>query len=752
MRCFVDEDITNPETKLALSEKLLTLFQGKKAKHYLFLHDWVFGFLGSKSLRFGRDKKREIHDIFSSIISLEKEIAVSLVREKTYTEIPIGRLLHSLPFEYPDHSENFYRFDRGLWFQVDSSRFELIKKILRDFKIPQKDLKLPGYCIKDTMGETRKEYKELVYNQRAVKYLNTLPNHQAFLIDRLNIRLNKGPDHIFEFGDIFLIKDKKYYIIHVKRVGAGLSHHREQVERSAEYLASNLIKNHQDLFLRAAVADFYREFDMKLDIKTQNKYFFNTDACIKDLLKTSKMISQNHSEKKLCCFKNHIKALMSKNQALEPLFEKHLNEFCVALDTLYNALLAKKININEEEEGKTTYITDFLNGLKSGLEGSDALFLNGVLNIKNQKKVVFVLAVIDERAVDKYISSQTKEFFIDKKWEKKDQKKWEKKYKSQLSKDQKAQENHCLNNSDHPLFKNQDLWGLDRTRMLVQKHGFGFQILVTNEQLTENYDAFGKIKSEDNEDNENEDEIESSTDPLSSFLLNVKTDKKRENYKKIIDDLKKNENKGITTTEASDLLSLKSIGSYLTDLEKEGILRKERRHGRGCKYFLEKEIKKEDDSSQTETKTCSSSTDSSHKQSKKEKNFSENFFNKVPFLKEKIDSSIPQKIRYKEREDTALGLYSEYITCPTTGDGDCFFHSIFTEANESNEDVSIKSAQMREAFWNAIKLDEKFSRHFVPLVYEKYQKLWMKDKKNKIPYHIQQIFKDNDEYDLVRNV
>lgn len=47
--------------------------------------------------------------------------------------------------------------------------------------------------------------------------------------------------------------------------------------------------------------------------------------------------------------------------------------------------------------------------------------------------------------------------------------------------------------NQNPVFKNQDLWGLDRTRTVVQKYGFTFNLVIINEDEAAKWDAFGAI-------------------------------------------------------------------------------------------------------------------------------------------------------------------------------------------------------------------------------------------------------------------
>lgn len=549
LKCFVDSNITDTQIQQRMSQKLFEILKAPESKHYILLHNWIFGFLGSKSLRFGELEKAEIYDIFSSIVNFEHNVKVKTVKGKKSSEVPIKRLLYSLPIEDPKNAGHFYRFDRDLWFEVDASRFDSIKKILRTFKIPKENLGIPGYCIDDTMGETRKDYKEFRYNKRAVDSLNMIESQKAFLIDRINVGLGKQ-GHIFEFGDIFLIKDDQYYIIHVKRADAGsLSHHREQVERSAEFLATNLIKEDNHLFLKAAIKDLYRENEIE-----QEPFIHENDE----------QLIENYSEEFYNIFMSELIKIINKeeNKNLKSFFDKNPSRFCDAVNALFQCAINR--NIESYDKDTIVYMTNFLNKVKDSFEVSTEFFSKGVLKKGIQKRITFVLAVLDDRGVEKFIENESKKHLSIKRELKESSKKdiLLRLDPAQLKKEDIYPDNHS------PLFKNQDLWGLDRSRMLIQKHGFKFSLIVTNESQNDNWDAFGQINPDSTDDYiENE---ASSNNILDSFYRGT-TSIRKPNYEKIVNYLKENPDKSITNKEAGKLIDI-NIGSYIKDLVRAGIL------------------------------------------------------------------------------------------------------------------------------------------------------------------------------------
>jgi hypothetical protein len=159
LQCFVDDEIREERLISTLSNQLLTLIRSEEAKYNLFLHDWIWSFFDTKVLRFGETGTTQIHDHFNSVETLQSPIKISSLKGNHSSHEPIGRLLFSLPIE---HEDRFYRYDRGMWFYVDASRFEAIKKVMRSFKRASSELGLPEYCLDDLMGD-RKDYAELRY-------------------------------------------------------------------------------------------------------------------------------------------------------------------------------------------------------------------------------------------------------------------------------------------------------------------------------------------------------------------------------------------------------------------------------------------------------------------------------------------------------------------------------------------------------------------------------------------------------------
>lgn len=579
LKCFVDDEVREDGLIRTLSKQLLILIRTKEAKYSLFLHDWIWSLFDTKTLRFGEEKKSsEIFDHLSSIETLNSTIKVSTLKGDHSSNEPVGKLFYSLPLEHKDH---FYRYDRGAWFHVDASRFNAIKTVMRSFKRSSQDLGLPEYCLDDLMGD-RKNYAELCYNKKAVAHLNSL-GHRAFLIDRLNIPLENGRGHIFEFGDIFLIKNGKYFIIHVKRADASdLSHLREQVERSADYLVSTLNRKiNSSFFLEASIKDLLHKHDLELPKNYEGPFQKmlrgrHQNNRRLEILLDQPILVVNQEQ----AFKRLMRRILDETKSTD-LFNQHIDAFCEALDILWLCVQVGKINLDQNK----SEIRSFIKRARLAIEGGTAIFSNGLLKKSEQKKITFVLAVVDDRGVKRFVDTEIKK--EDKRLERSQAKKA---VLDRFRNDDKRLSIVGENDKTTPLFKNQDLWGLDRTRMTVQRQGFHFSLVVTNENADETWDAFGS-KGETAEIKEEICEVKAEEslgiEPIEILFPKGTHDKVKNKCNKIVSHMRKYPNKKYTKKEIEDNKDLQT-GSAKTALDKLVELKviTEEKHGRSYQYSL----------------------------------------------------------------------------------------------------------------------------------------------------------------------
>jgi len=287
---------------LFVDKKLWASGGGKKSR---------FGLSKSKSPLDALLKKREQIDTFYSPEIPLSELKIEVFSKKSdsgFKEVELLPYLSSNPIECQN---NFYRLERGKWFGVKTSRFESIIQILRQRKISKDFLRLPAYDVEDIKSLSGVEYKESIYNKKAVRSLSK----NALLLDRKNICLDKNSKNIFEFGDILLVKDRMVYIIHVKRANAGqLSHLREQVERTGDYLATELNKRSTaDFFFNIIFENFEKKAK---SIKTKGRIFQSLEFASK----------QKEEEKKENDVFSEILLLSTsgriRNQNFKPLVQK----------------------------------------------------------------------------------------------------------------------------------------------------------------------------------------------------------------------------------------------------------------------------------------------------------------------------------------------------------------------------------------------------------------------------------------------
>lgn len=430
-------------------------------------------------------------------------------------EEPLGRIIYTLPLE--NGEENFYRFDRGLWFKVSSSRFGPIIRKMRtpEIKGSQSTILYPEYTLDDAKGDGSGKdlYQEARYNQRLVAEQE--PN-TAILLDRLNIFLG-GLGNKFEFGDMLLFGEKgQIYIVHVKRREAGdIDHHRAQVERCAEYLSTELSKkNAANLLLQGHVHGLYEEHEISsTKVKNQGKrlthgdYFKKTFSSKK---KEKKETWENFITSKILCSETKEKSTVIedlkkgiRNTKELKYFKDYEEEFIIALDALYDC--AQELKREGKDPLDPQKIENFLEGVKQCIETKKSLFPNGVLTEEERKKITIVMAVIDDRKIEDIKKAEKKLEDARKNRQKPERDKKVAEAETELNK-LKDQDR----SKEGEVFKKQHLWGLDRTCRLVQQKGFDFNLVVINENKDRSdWDAFGPITpvqldspSDDSEDEE----------------------------------------------------------------------------------------------------------------------------------------------------------------------------------------------------------------------------------------------------------
>lgn len=484
LRDYIDDGVRDDALIAQLNKHLERLLPTEEAGQFVFPAQTIWKCYGlGPSFRYkkGKQKKYLLETLRSKRPTLESTIFIKKARGDNQYSEPLCKLLYTLPLEY---EEDFYRFDRGRWFKVAASRFNLIINQLRSPEVKVDIPALIPYTLEDATGEGEGGglYQEDRYNRRVVAELDD-PHLSALLLDRLNIYFLGATDK-FEFGDILFYDDRgHFYIVHVKRKESGdIDHHRTQVERSAEYLATELNKeNAEELLLQGCVNGLYIKHDVSIKKEKNQGKRLTHGSHFKAHFAREERGKQGWStylrEKILKTTKVSARTLAGKLKAnlreinLE-FFEDHPSELTVVLDALHDC--------NEQEELEASEIEGFIEAAKQSIQARAVLFPKGAIGKAVRDKITIVMAVIDDRFVDKLA------------------KKAQKKRKT-APKDR---------SKEGELFRKQEIWGLDRTRQLVQKSGFNFNLVVINENTDRpDWDAFGTTEGElDEEESENESE------------------------------------------------------------------------------------------------------------------------------------------------------------------------------------------------------------------------------------------------------
>lgn len=497
LRCYLDDEVTDLETIAALNQSLSNILPTGEAKLKVFPADIIwryYGFGPKFSYNTNKRKKYLMEAFKGQTVTLDSLVSIKKARRTTKYKEPISRMIYSLPIEF---NEEFYRFDRGRWFKVASTRFNPIIRKMRDPSIKTTLEALLPYTLEDAIGDESKEdgghYQEDRYNRRVVAELAG-KKQKGILLDRLNVYFS-GQGNMFEFGDMLLHGDKgQYYIVHVKRKEAGdIDHHRAQVERCAEYLATELNKeNAKDLLLQGCVNGLYLQNGVSIKkVKGQKKRLTHGDFFKKAFTEKKRGKKQWESYLKKDIFHNaqgQSSTLLGKFKIAMRridlnLFENHQEELIIALDALYDCISKKTENLTEEE------IQDFFEAVKQLIEIKAVLFPKGVLTEATRKKTTLVMAVIDDRQIEpiREVHKTMKKLE-----QKKKDNKGEKAKKLEELKTKLEELKTKDRSNEGELFKKQQLWGLDHTRQLIQKKGFHFNLTVINENTERpDWDAFG---------------------------------------------------------------------------------------------------------------------------------------------------------------------------------------------------------------------------------------------------------------------
>jgi len=455
---FLDEPVVG-ENKI----KLDTLLKNNWKKYFdkdqlLYLH-WSFWF-----------RARGESDISSILTKIRKDpLTTIVIGGQKYNPL---QLIRSLPIQ---SGKDFYWFDRGSWYRIQSTRFRAIRKRIDAITVKQEDLFLPDYEIDITeQGETQnKDYKELAYNKSIIETMKAQigsgkPIAEAILLDRENARLG-GTGNQFEFSDIFMQRaDKKYYLIHVKRENAReFDHHRTQAERCALFLGQNLDRwILPGLLITGILQDFYKEH-IKLPIKTSPdpknpKNVKHTEqawsSTFKDKFKDIRKeflgsIESRTKKEKSDEFNSMVyKKILNVNKGVRKLIKK------IAEDITIKPLIARFESYEDALFRCFDAIEDLI---LHGTIISDAEQKTGKIKAEN---IEFIKGLFEQALA-----------FLEK------HPSFAKKHKGVLS--QKDRKNITIvqaivkDGSETTKFNKQRLWGIDQTRKIIEKEGFNFEVV-----------------------------------------------------------------------------------------------------------------------------------------------------------------------------------------------------------------------------------------------------------------------------------
>lgn len=485
---FVDEEEKDDKVIERLNRELVTVMKKRKTEDdedglsYIFVSPYVRRMFDRKEMYFhvsGRRlrKKASFREAIAARrqykdFSLDTRLRLN-IDKRTYDEA-IRFLITSLPIPFGDEDERYFRFDRGRWLRVDASRFEKIKILLRQSKMSASELNLPEYTYTHALTQKRAKNGRMVSDGEKTYLRDCLRRlgDSASFLDCTNVRLGSSKD-TFEFGDLLIEKGGQLYIVHAKRAKAGaLSHHREQVERASHYLATNLRKEgSQGYFVDTAVGDFYLSVELPATEKVLNErqkklpeIHLEEGVSLQDsVLKNEGSHPARRREQQLWDLNAFLRSIDLTY------FEDNQQDFVRVFMTLRDWVVTQSIDLSLE--ANTNKIQALLAKVERASKLQKMLFRKGPLIKRLRRNVTFVLAVIDDRQIEAV-------------------KKAGKKLSKSKQEEAQAKAGIIYTKSE-PLFRPQDLWGLDMTRTTVQGKGFGFKVLVVNEHQTREWDAFG---------------------------------------------------------------------------------------------------------------------------------------------------------------------------------------------------------------------------------------------------------------------
>ena len=409
------------------------------------------------------------------------------------------QLVRSLPIPFcPDSGgiNSYYWLDRGFWYRIHAARFEAIRKRIEEITLKQEELFLPSYKF----DASNKDYKELAYNKAAVEAMREQIGpekliSEAILLDRESVSLGSGGDK-FEFADILMQHSNgKYFLIHLKRERAGdFDHHRTQVERCALFLGENLDRRAlPGLLITDILQDFYNK---NIPLPKKNKIHPKTKE-VKEVEQTwsSSFKEKFNKEKKTIDIKKELGSKKKRSDEFfervrddilnvtkkERLFIKHIvtssefepliSDFEAYDDALFRCLDAledfylygSKIGDGEQNADVSPdhikFAKEFLERVLAFLKKHPSLTKKhqGILPHKERKNITIVLGIIGD-------------------------------------------------DSGKEEFHNQQLWGIDETRKLVEKQGFSFQVVFVKDETkkTPDSDKDGAKSSDESEKSKND--------------------------------------------------------------------------------------------------------------------------------------------------------------------------------------------------------------------------------------------------------
>ena len=391
------------------------------------------------------------------------------------------QLVRSLPIPFcpePGGINNFYWLDRGLWYRIHAARFEAIKKRIAEITVKQEDLFLPSYQV----DLNSKDYKELAYNKAAIAAMRAQIENvsEAVLLDRENVSIG-GRDDKFEFADILMqSSDSKYFLIHIKRERAGeFDHHRTQVERCALFLGENLDRRAlPGLLITDILQEFYNK-NIKLPFHEKKVKEKSSDN---DITKKNDKVEQVWSSSFREKFNNEKKLVTATKgrgakKKRDADFLKRINNSILNVKKPVRQLIKKITNIDEIK----TIITRFEpyeDALCRCLDAVEDYFSYGI------KKRMSEVEIKNEISLEKINPNFIKDItqllekalaFLEK------HPSLTKKHQGILPHQERKNFTIVLgiigDDSGKEDFHNQQLWGIDQTRKIVEKQGFNFCVV-----------------------------------------------------------------------------------------------------------------------------------------------------------------------------------------------------------------------------------------------------------------------------------